>query len=373
MHTPLCDLLDIKYPVVLAGMSQGTWDVNPTPPKLAAAVSEAGGLGVMSCGDRTEEHIEWCIREFRRLSSKPFGVDFSLPAKRAEMGAETRRQAWRALERDYPKHVAFVKDLIRQFNLPDPGEEPDEPFHLAAGYEKKQVQVILDLKVPVFACALGDPAWMVPLAHQQGMKVIGMAGAVRHAARQRAAGVDIVCAQGTEAGGHTGSIATFVLVPQVVDAVKPMPVLAAGGVGTGRHVAAALALGAQGAWVGTAFLASEETQISDVHQQTIIKGASEDFTVSRAFSGKPMRGSRNLVKEAWQNSGLSPLDMPAQGILMGPFMRAAKMAGREDLESYAAGQISGMITKRRPAKEIFDDLVNEGIETIERMRFATAR
>ena len=232
----------------------------------------------------------------------------------------------------------------------------------------RKIDVILDNKVDVFAAALGDPAFMTKRAHAQGMKVIGMAGAVRHAERQRAANVDIITAQGTEAGGHTGYISTMVLIPQIVDAVAPMPVLAAGGMGSGRHLAAALALGAQGVWVGTTFLTSEETNIPNEHQQQIIGGRSEEFTLSKFHSGKQQRSYHNVVKEAWADSGLDPLEMPLQGILQEPFTQAARMSGRFDLVGNPSGQISGMLDRRRPAGDILREMIDEAKVTIEGMQ-----
>jgi NAD(P)H-dependent flavin oxidoreductase YrpB (nitropropane dioxygenase family) len=228
---------------------------------------------------------------------------------------------------------------------------------------------MLDNKVPVFACATGEPPdYIVEPAHAQGMKIIGMTGAVRHAARQMAAGSDIITAQGTEAGGHTGNIASFVLIPQIVDYVKPRPVLAAGGIGTGRHVAAAMALGAQGVWVGTAFLASEETNIEPPHQEKILEGRSEQFTASKFGDGMQARSFESEVKRAWEASGLQPLTMPLQAILQEPLTLAARQIGRLDLVSNSAGQVAGMITERRPAKDILMGLVEEAEETIEQLR-----
>ncbi|MBI4235792.1 MAG: nitronate monooxygenase [Chloroflexi bacterium] len=369
LRTPLCDMLGVEYPVILAGMALGgTQETAPTPIKLVAAVSNAGGLGVMGYSFHDPDEFDQAIKELRRLTGgRPFGVDFPIPASYAEAGAQSTREIRAILERDYPKHVAFVKGLLREHNLPEV-EVADKPPMFSPALQRKQVEVTLDNRVPVFAAALGDPAWVTPLAHAQGTKVIGMAGAVRHAQRHVAADVDIITAQGTEAGGHTGNIATFPLVPQIVDAVKPRPVLAAGGIGSGRQVAAALALGAQGVWVGTAFLVAEENHIPGAHQEQILGASSDQFTLSKFASGKQQRGYRNVVKEAWEKSGLPALPMPLQGTLMEPFSEAAKQAGRFDLMTNAAGQIGGMLTKRRPAREIFMDMVNEAEETIERLQ-----
>jgi len=366
LHTDFCDLMDIKYPIVQAGMSTGVDEWMPSPPKLAAAVSNAGGLGVMGCGSRKLETIDWAIREIKKLTTQPFGVDLLLPATMAEVDVETTGQVRDRLARDYPSHVAFVEELRKEHNLATV-ELTDAPA-MTSDQLRKQFEVVLDHKVPVFVAGLGDPSWVVPLAREQGMKVGGMVGAVRHAARQKAAGVDFVGAQGTEAGGHTGNIATFVLIPQVVDAIAPIPVMAAGGVSSGRHVAAALALGAQAAWVGTAFLVAEENAIPREQQEQILAGRSEQFTLSVYGTGKQQRGHHNSVKDAWAQSGLTALPMPLQGVLMEPFLTAARQAERWDLVGNPAGQVGGMLTERRPAADILTGMVRETEETIERQR-----
>jgi nitronate monooxygenase len=358
LRTRLCDLLGIEYPVVLAGMGgRGL----ATPPRLVAAVSNAGGLGVMGGSGLDPEEIRRRIREIRALTDRPFGVDLLLPASLAE--AETTRSALRArLAREHPKHVAFVRELHERFELP-PVAVADEPV-MSPAFIRAQVQVALDERVPVFAAGLGDPSWVVPLALKQGMKTIGLAGAVRNAARHARVGVDIIVAQGYEAGGHTGKIANFPLIPQVVDAVRPRPVLAAGGIADGRGVAAALALGAVGVWVGTAFLVADECDIPDKNKERILLAPSEDFVISRSFTGKTARGCRNRVVQAWEESGLTPLPMPLQGVLMGDFVDAAIRAGRDDLLHNPSGQIGGMLTERKPAARIMADLIEGAIDVL---------
>ena len=369
LHTPLCDLLGIEYPIVLAGMAAGDQSqaTAPTPVNLVAAISNAGGLGVMGDNFRDLDQLDAGIRELRSLvGDRPFGVDFLLPATRAEVTSTSKLEVYADIRVEYPEHVAVVEKLIAEHGLEPAELSTSEP--MTTDLLNRKIDVLLDNRVPVFAAALGDPAFMTERAHAQGMKVIGMAGAVRHAERQRTANVDIISAQGTEAGGHTGNIATMVLVPQIVDAVAPMPVLAAGGIGTGRHLAAALALGAQGVWVGTAFLASEETNIPDEHQQQILGGRSDQFTLSKFQSGKQQRSYHNVVKEAWAQTGLEPLEMPLQGILQEPFTRAARLSGRFDLVGNPSGQIAGMVDERRPAREIFKDMLEEAQATIEKLQ-----
>ena len=364
LHTPLCDFLGIDYPIVLAGMSSGGGQASAaTPVKLVAEVSNAGGLGVMGDSFADLDQLDAGIKELRRLvGDRPFGVDFLLPATRAELTSSNKEDVYAQIERDYPKHVAVVESLIKEHGLERGALSASEP--MTTDLLNRKIEVLLDNRVPVFAAGLGDPAFMTERAHAQGMKVIGMVGAVRHAERQVAANVDIITAQGTEAGGHTGNISTFVLVPQIVDVAAPRPVLAAGGVGSGRHLAAALSLGAQGVWVGTAFLMAEETNLPDALQEQIISGTSSQFTVGKFSSGKQMRSYHNVVKEAWEQSGLQPLQMPLQGLVQEPFSQAAKAAGRWDLIGNPSGQIGGTLKERRPAKQIFMDIVEEARETI---------
>ena len=369
LHTPLSDELGVEYPIFLAGMSSGGEGQAkaPTPVKLVAAVTNLGGVGVLGDNFNNLDELDQGIKAVRALvGDKPFGVDFLLPASLAEVGARTNREIYVEIEREYPQHVSFIDQLLRDFNLPDVEVPEKKPLSVAQVQEK--LEVVFDNRVPIFAAALGDPAIMTERAHAQGMKVIGMAGAVRHAARHVAADVDIITAQGTEAGGHTGNIATFVLVPQIADAVAPRPVLAAGGIGSGRHVAAALALGAQGVWVGTAFLVAEEGNSPDSQKDQIVGARSEQFTLSKYGSGKQQRAYAGPLREAWAGSGLPVLPMPLQGILRERLSEAIRVSGRSDLDEIPSGQVGGMIAERRPAANIFGDLVAGAEETIGELR-----
>ncbi len=365
LRTPLCDELGIEYPIILAGMAVGgTQETAPTPIKLVAEVSKAGGLGVLGDNFATVEELDAGIRELKRqIGDRPYGVDFLLPATRAEVTATSTRELYAQVSSQYPGHVAVVQELMDEYNIGPAEIKEAEP--MSTDLLDRKIEVILDNQVPVFAAATGEPpASFTERGHSIGTKFIGMCGAVRHAARHVAADVDIITAQGTEAGGHTGNISTFVLVPQIVDAVSPRPVLAAGGIGSGRHVAASLALGAQGVWVGTAFLVAEENNIPEVHQQQILNGRSDQFTLSKFSSGKQQRSFTNEVKQKWAASGLEALPMPLQGLIQAPFTQAAREAGRLDLIGNPSGQISGMLTERKPAKEILMNMVDEAEEQI---------
>jgi len=361
LRTPLCDLLEIEYPIVLAGM--GSWGMG-TPPALVAAVSNAGGLGVLGCSNLAPEKIERRIAEVRRLTDKPFGVDLLLPAS-LKAAPGSRAAVRQEIRENHPEHWAFLGELHRRFDLP---ERPFQHDHvISAELIKAQIEVTLNERVPVFAAGLGDPAIVVPEAREIGMKVMGVCGSPRNAVRQVKAGVDAIVAQGTEGGGHTGAVANFALLPQVVDAAGDIPVLGAGGIYDGRGVAAALAFGAQGVWVGTAFLVADEGGLPDGLKDQIVEASTGDMRVSPYWTGKTVRAVRNAVSEAWEESGLPALPTPHQRVLMEDFKEAAMAAGRYEITMNAGGQGAGGITKRRPAAEIFQDLLEGASETLDRM------
>jgi len=362
LRTVLCEQLGIEHPILLAGMGLKG---KATPPALVAAVSEAGGLGVMGCSWTPPEEVRKRIREVRRLTDKPFGVDLLLPAS-MDAAAVPDWVAMRArIRREHPRHVAFVEGISEEFGLPRVTAPEGEV--LAPAAIRACVEVVLEERVAVFAAGLGDPHWVVGPAHEAGTVVMGLAGSLRHAERHRAAGVDYVIAQGTEAGGHTGRITSLTLWPQVVDALHPLPVIAAGGIGDGRGVTAALALGCVGAWVGTAFLLAEESRIHEEHKRQIAGGRSEDFVITRAYTGKTGRDFRNLVIERWEESGLEALPMPLQSLLMEDLLEAAERAGRFDLTNNPAGQVGGMLGEVRPARDIFGGIVEGVRETLDRL------
>ena len=199
------------------------------------------------------------------------------------------------------------------------------------------------------------------------MKVMGVCGSPRNAVRQVKAGVDAIIAQGTEGGGHTGQIASFALLPQVVDAAGDIPVLGAGGISDGRGIAASLALGAQGVWVGTAFLVADEGGLPDALKDQIVDASTSDMRISPYWTGKTVRAVQNDVAKAWDASGLPSLPTPHQRVLMEDFKEAAMAAGRFEITMNAGGQGAGMITKRRPAAEIFTGLVEETRKSLDRL------
>jgi NAD(P)H-dependent flavin oxidoreductase YrpB (nitropropane dioxygenase family) len=350
-RSALCDLLGIELPILQAGM--GRTHGTPTPPALVAAVSNAGGMGCLGGVGLEPDELRAAIREIRTLTSKPFAVDLLLPASLAD-SPPSREEIRRALREKYPQHWRFVQSLHEKFGLRPHAMQ--KAGLLSNDFIRAQAEVVLDERVPVFVAGLGDASWVIADRRARQMKTLGLAGSVRNALRQKEAGVHAVIAQGYEAGGHTGTVANFALIPQVVDALAPLPVLAAGAISDRRGVAAALALGAQGVWVGTAFLFAEEADVPETHRRQLDAARSEDAVVSRAYTGKTARTFRNVVMQAWSESGLEPLPTPYQWVLMDDFVAAAEAGERQDLVNLPAGQGAGMLKGRRAAREIVAEL-----------------
>ncbi|MBL7119091.1 MAG: nitronate monooxygenase [Dehalococcoidia bacterium] len=368
IHTKLCDMLDIEYPIILAGMG------GYAGPTLAAAVSNAGGLGVMGCTGFPIDTLVDMIRKTRSLTSKPFGVDILMPLPVGDLGSES------AMKIELPaKQVEFVNQLKREFGVPEPEQSRSADF-FNVEHAKREIEICIEERVPVFVSGLGNPASIVPQAHAQGMKVIACVGNVRNARRVAEGGVDIVVAAGHEGGGHTGRIGTMALIPQVVDAVYPTPVVAAGGIADGRGLAAALALGACGVWVGTAFLVCPEAHVdaiemglmaqweTDYWKQKIIEGTEEDTVVTKSYTGKTMRNLKNKWIDAWGRPDAPPtLPMPLQTLLCWGAMEGAREAVVKDVLLSPTGQIAGMIKETKTAKQVVDDMVQGALRVLEGM------
>ena len=366
LRTPLCDLLGIDVPIIQAGMG---WDKagTTTPPELVAAVSNAGGLGVIGGSPLRPDFIRDRIRRVKALTDRPFGVDITLP-KMEDVKVPDPIEVRRAVAQKYPQHSEFTSHLVEELGFKT--KPPDtKSWVKTPAATREQLRVILDEGVPVLVIGLGDTAEVVPLAHEKGIKVMALAGAVKHALSHARKGADVIIAQGYEAGGHTGTIANFPLIPQIVDAVKPLPVVAAGGIADGRGLAAALALGAVGVWCGTVFLLSEECQVHPVFKGQLLKGKSEDFVRTAYTSGHFARHFRSAVIQAWMDSGLPALPTPYQGVLMDEIRCAAEGAKRIDVLHVPGGQVAGMLSEKhvRPAKVIVAEMVAEAERIFKRL------
>jgi nitronate monooxygenase len=369
LKTRICDMLGIEYPILLAGMGASAG------PTLAAAVSNAGGLGVLGATGLSPDEVRQWIAKTKSLTDKPFGLDLILPHELAS--SMTMPENIKDILP--PEHVAFVEDLAKELELP-PLEPDDFWSKISMDVAKEVVQICIDERLALFASGLGNPGWIIPDARKAGMRVTGCVGNTRNAFRLKEAGVDFVVVQGYDGGGHTGRVGTFSLIPQAVDRVNPLPVLAAGGVGDGRGLAAALTLGAEGAWIGTAFLGTEEANIdavelgsgpftphmNDLWKKRLIEAIDEDTVVSKISTGKTARHLKNKLIDYWEKSGMSYLPMPLQGFLVWDLYAGISKAGQSDWMAPMAGQGAGLIKKVRPAADVFSDIVEEAISVLSR-------
>jgi NAD(P)H-dependent flavin oxidoreductase YrpB (nitropropane dioxygenase family) len=272
-----------------------------------------------------------------------------------------------ALMAEYPQ---FARDFMERENLPavdaaasmraaGGAEAQGGPPLFSKEFFEAQMEVVIEEKVPVYAAGLGNPGPWMDRLHANGTIVMAVVGKVKHAQQVIESGIDVIVAQGHDGGGHNSPIGTISLIPQVVDAVGDrVPVLGAGGISDGRGVAAAFMLGAEGAWVGTAFLATEEAGIEDFQKEAIAEGGDADTVVSRSITGKPARMIRNKWVDAWVAAGKEPLPMPYQSMVSGPVMAAGIEARRKDILPGFAGQGIGLIHAVRPAAEVMRDLVD---------------
>src|SRR5689334_12410843 len=350
---------------------------------VVAAVSNAGGCGVLGAVAHSPEQLDidltWIENE---VKGKPFGVDLLVPQKFAgsdEGGLE--RDELRDLIDD--EHKEFVDDILRRYDVPPLPANPDQPRRGSGGLgmrvDPKSMAPLLDVlfahKTKLVASALGPPPpHFIERAHAQGVPVAALAGALEHAVRHQAAGADLIVAQGTEAGGHTGQIATMVLVPEVVDAVAPVPVLAAGGIGRGRQLAAGMALGADGVWCGSVWLTTEEAETQPAVKEKFLHARSGDTVRSRSITGKPARMLRTPWTEEWERpDGPGPMPMPLQSMLVGEALgRIQRVATKEgsganQLATYFVGQIVGSKNTVKPTRRVVLEMVEEFVEAVERL------
>jgi NAD(P)H-dependent flavin oxidoreductase YrpB (nitropropane dioxygenase family) len=337
--------------------------------ELVVAVSEAGGLGVLGGSGFTVDELREAIREIKAQTDKPYGVDLLLPESLA-IGDDTGLEGIeelplsQVLETLPKEHLEWFKKVKEEKGLPD--ADVMLKLNTTTMRPEEAVKVCIEEKVPLFCAGLGNPGFMVEEAHAKGMKVLGITGNTKNARRIAESGVDLLVAQGHEGGGHTGRIGTMALLPQAIDAASPVPVLAAGGVGDGRGVAAALAMGCVGVWVGTRFLATKEGGALEVNKQRILKSTDEDTRVSRAYTGKTLRASYSKFHELWDSSGLDPLPFPIQVVISSALLWSFVEANKTDYVGGAAGQISGLIQEIKPASQVLEEMVEETVDILTR-------
>ncbi|MFD8281078.1 NAD(P)H-dependent flavin oxidoreductase [Streptomyces solisilvae] len=351
------------------GVEHAVFGFTPFP-AVAAAISRAGGLGVLGAvrygaGEELARDLDWMEEH---TDGKPYGLDVVMPAKKVEGVTEADIEAM------IPEgHRAFVWDTLAKHGVPELAEGEASGWRITGWLEqvaRSQLDVAFDYPVKLLANALGSPpADVVARAHDHGILVAALAGSARHALHHKEAGLDVIVAQGYEAGGHTGEIASMVLTPEVVRAVDPLPVLAAGGIGSGEQIAAGLALGAQGVWIGSLWLTTEEAELhSAALTRKLLAAGSGDTVRSRALTGKPARQLRTEWTDAWEDpDGPEPLPMPLQGLLVAEAVSRIQKHEVEPLLGTPVGQIVGRMDSVRPVQAVFDDLTRGFERAIDRV------
>ena len=360
MRTELCDRFGIDYPIFVFTPSE----------KVAAAVSKAGGLGVLGCvrfnePDDLEAVLNWMDDN---TEGKPYGVDIVMPTKVPTEGTAVD------INKLIPQsHRDFVAKTLADLGvppLPDDEARSEGVLGWLHSVARSHVEVALKHPIKLIANALGSPPKdVIDQAHEAGVPVAALAGSAKHAQRHVDNGVDIVVAQGHEAGGHTGEIGSMVLWPEIIDELAALghktPVLAAGGIGTGRQVAAALALGAQGVWMGSAFLTSAEYDLGhrkpsgvSTIQEALLRANSSDTVRRRIYTGKPARLLKTRWTDAWDAPDApEPLPMPLQNILVTEAHQRMNESDNPDTVAMPVGQIVGRMNEIRPVADIIAELV----------------
>lgn len=367
LKTKLCDMLGIEYPILSAGMGPTLiGEKTGAPVELVVAVSEAGGLGVLGGSGFTVEELRGAIRQIKAQTDKPFGVDLLLPKHVAPPAGDGSKELplSEVLKKIPEAHREWIKKVRAELGLPD--VDVMIKLNSTTNRPKESIQVCIDEQVPLFCAGLGNPGYMVEQAHAVGMKVLGITGNSKNARRMAESGLDLIVAQGHEGGGHTGRIGTMALLPQAIDAAAPVPVLAAGGIGDGRGLAAALAMGCIGVWVGTRFLATDEGGALDINKQRIVSSTDEDTRVSTAYTGKTLRASLNQYHSLWDGSGLDPLPFPTQVLISSALLWGFVEANKTDYVGGLAGQVSGLIHDIKPARQVLEEMVEEAVDILTR-------
>jgi NAD(P)H-dependent flavin oxidoreductase YrpB (nitropropane dioxygenase family) len=364
MRTRLCDEFGIDLPIFAFSHCRD----------VVAAVSRAGGMGVLGAlafsPDQLEIELKWIDEH---VDGKPYGVDVVMPASYAGAGEIDPEHMADELERMIPEqHEQWIDKVLAEHHVPQLCDADEKPVGLLGWtHEGARPQVDISLAHPIklLVNALGPPPKdIIDLAHTHGVKVAALVGSVQQAQRQVNQGVDIIVAQGHEAGGHTGEVASMVLVPEVVDAVAPVPVLAAGGIGGGRQMAAAMALGAEGVWTGSIWLTVAESDMTPMVIDKLQKATSRDTVRSRCLSGKPARQLRTGWTDAWERDDCpGTLPMPLQYMLTAEAQRRIAKSQNEELTGIPVGQIVGSMNRVRPVKDVIFDMVEEFVETSEKL------
>lgn len=366
MRTKVCEMFGIELPIFAFTHCRD----------VVAEVSKAGGMGIFGCSHRTPEELEIELKWIDdHVDGKPYGIDLLMPGKFSKITDEMINAG--NLENIFPKEqTEFVRRVLEQGGVkPLTGEQADEfrihnlkQLRQSVEEHQKFFDVAFNHPVKLIVSALGvAPKTFIDQAHSRGVKVGALVGAVEHARRQKAAGVDLIIAVGGEAGGHTGTIASLVLWPQVVDAVAPLPVLAAGGVGRGRQLAAALALGAEGVWCGSIWLGTKESDTLPELKEKIYAATSGDTIRTTKMTGKGARFLTNKYTEAWEQPGApKALPLPFQLFLSREAQLSSERARAKDYLATPMGQIVGEINAEQRVRDVIYQMLDEFAESYER-------
>jgi NAD(P)H-dependent flavin oxidoreductase YrpB (nitropropane dioxygenase family) len=376
MKTPICDMLGIELPLLAFSHCRD----------VVAAVTNAGGFGVLGASMHTPEQLE---RELAwvddHVNGRPYGADILVPEKFAGKGEGLGVAALQAMigqpQRD------FVATLLSEHGIDadGPAGHAGELANTTISDEvgEQLLEVAFRHPIKLIASALGTPpAYMIEAARSAGVPIAALVGAREHAIRQVNAGVDILVAAGTEAGGHCGEVTTMVLVPEVIDAIKPIrpvPVLAAGGIVTGRQMAAAIALGADGVWTGSVWLTTDEAETAPYTKQKMIAATSRDTVRSRSRTGKPSRQLKSDWTAAWDgDKSPGALPMPLQSLLSEPVMRRVDVLaeqgnpGAQQLATYWVGQGVGLMNKATTVRDVIYEMSQDFAEAAEHLASVVA-
>ncbi len=369
MHNELCEQLGIEFPIFAFTHCRD----------VVAAVSNTGGLGVLGAVGFSPEELEVELRWLDdHVGDRPYGVDIVIPGKYEGKGELDPVKLEAELKAMVPDgHRAFVKQILADHGVPELVDGPRrELLGWTAATAGPQVDVILRHdKVRLVANALGTPPGdVIEQVHSSGKLIAALAGSAKHALNHKQAGVDIVVCQGSEGGGHTGDVGSIVLWPEVIDAVAPTPVLAAGGIGSGRQMAAAMVLGAAGVWTGSLWLTVEEASIPPGQMELYLAATSRDTVRSRSFTGKPCRLLKNDWTDAWERPDTpDPLPMPLQMMVaIEAVSRGSKYPEQaKDVNFCPAGQVIGRATGVRKSRDVVLEMVEEYIDAISRVDLGT--
>jgi NAD(P)H-dependent flavin oxidoreductase YrpB (nitropropane dioxygenase family) len=369
MRTEICEKLGLEYPIFAFTHCRD----------VVVGVSKAGGMGVLGAvgftPEQLKEELDWIDEN---IGDKPYAVDIVIPQKYEGMGELDPEKLRLQLESMIPEeHREFAEKLLADHGVP-PDTDGGGPEGGLLGWTEATARALIEESVKrpnvrMIANALGTPPkHIIDEIHESGRLVAALCGRVKQAKRHKEAGVDIIIAQGGEGGGHTGDVGSVVLWPQIIEAVAPTPVLAAGGIGTGAQMAAAMAMGAAGVWTGSIWLTVSEAAAEPAERESYFEASSEDTVRSRSWTGKPCRMLRNEWTDAWARDDTpDPLGMPLQGMVTFDAIkrthRYAGVARTQDVAFNPVGQVVGLMNESRTCRQVIYDLVTDYVEAVERM------